>query len=312
MKTLGLLVTAAIALSLSACMHRDCDPPGWCDQGGSTQARVCFDDRDCVSGSRCESGSCVVRPPVPPQRDGGASPDGAGTGGARVLDGGSSRDGGAGGGLGTGGATGQGTGGAGQPPVDGGPPDNCGGDAGTPGSCHLHPTPVCQFDNQCGLDGRCADGECQHACTANSGCGTGQVCSQGFCVTPSTSGGQCVFNADCGAAKTCINGSCHADCQADADCPAHDRCVAQICQPDTAPQPQCRSNGECVGVHVTEDVCVDAVCRTECASDVDCCVGSSGSVCQMGYCVTAHEAAPQCRIDADCGAAKSCIDATCG
>jgi hypothetical protein len=122
-----------------------------------------------------------------------------------------------------------------------------------------------------------------------------------------------VFNADCGAGRTCINGTCHANCATDIDCPAQgrDRCLAGICQPDNGPRPQCRASADCVGVHVTVDDCVDAVCRTPCLSDTDCCVGSSGSVCQMGYCVTAHELAPQCRISSECGTGKMCVDATC-
>ena len=43
----------------------------------------------------------------------------------------------------------------------------------------------------------------------------------------------------------------------------------------------------------------------------DCCDGLSGSVCQMGYCVTAHEATPQCHVSTDCATAQTCIDATC-
>ena len=337
MKTLGLLVTTAIVLPLGACMERDrCDSNGWCDGTSSTQ-QVCFYDHDCGSGYRCEGGSCVARPPVPPPRDaGGAGGSGgatgvagaSGSGGSRpAADGGGDRGGGAGvtgtggarpidaGPTGTGGApavdAGAGTGGAGQP-ADGGVTPGC--DAGGNGGCHPHPVPVCQFDNQCGLHGRCADGECQRACATGAECGTGQLCTQGYCVTPATSGGQCVYNADCGARRTCINGFCHADCSADSDCPGTggDHCVAGICQPDTGPHPQCRASADCAGLHVTDDVCVDAVCRTECLSDVDCCVGSSGSICQMGYCVTAHEVTPQCRISPDCGSGQTCLDAACG
>jgi Cys-rich repeat protein len=332
MKTLGLLTTIMITLPLSACMHRErCDSRGeWCDD--STAVQVCFYDSDCAAGYHCNGGSCVSRPPIPPPRgDGGAtgSEGSDGVGGShqadagvdsRPLDGGATgqggshhADAGAGGAAGSGSIDARGSGGAagsGQPPSDGGTTPTCDAGAGG-GSCHPHPVPVCQFDHQCGLSGRCADGACQASCATNSDCGTGQVCTQGYCVTPSTSGGQCLFNADCGAGRTCINGYCHPACQADTDCPAHDRCVANICQPDTGPHPQCRSNGDCTGVHVTEDVCVDAVCRSECTSDADCCVGSSGSICQMGYCVTTHEVAPQCRLDTDCGAAGACIDAVC-
>jgi len=199
------------------------------------------------------------------------------------------------------------------PPGDAGAPHTCGADGGA--SCHPGTTPVCQFNHDCGLTGRCVDGECQAGCTANADCGTGQVCTAGYCVTSTTSGGQCVFNADCAGSATCINGYCHGDCTTTADCAAHgqaqDVCVAGICQPSSGPQPQCRGNSDCVGVHVTEDVCVDAVCRTPCFSDTDCCDGSSGSICQMGYCVTTHEATPQCHVSTDCATAQTCIDATC-
>jgi hypothetical protein len=57
---------------------------------------------------------------------------------------------------------------------------------------------------------------------------------------------------------------------------------------------------------------VNAVCRTLCAGDVDCCEGTSGSYCRAGVCVTAHEAAPQCRVAPDCGQGQSCIDGACG
>ena len=343
MKTPALLVTLAMALPLGACMERDrCgDSHGWCDD--DTQSRVCFYDSDCSKGESCLGGSCVSKPPVPPPRgaDGGVSNVGGaggrsavdagvdsrdggpgGTGGAVIIDGGSPGTGGrvaADGGAGATGAGGRpavdagGSGGAAGQSGAGGAGPGCDAGGGGAGSCHTGPTPVCQFDHQCGLAGRCVDGECQRPCAGSSDCGTGQVCTGGFCGTPITSGGQCIFNSDCGAGKTCINGVCHADCSTDADCPAQgrDHCVGGICQPNTGPSPQCRANVDCVGVHVTEDDCVDAVCRTPCLSDIDCCVGSSGSVCQMGYCVTAHEVAPQCRLSSDCGAGKTCSDAVC-
>jgi hypothetical protein len=335
MKTPALLVTLAMALPLSACMVRDrCDShDGWCDD--NSQSRVCFYDTDCGKGYSCHGGSCISSDiPVPPPRgSGGAFGNVGGAGGHQVADGGvDSRGAGGQAGVGAGGHAGGGVGGhlaidgggagitgaggqagsgAGGQPADAGAGPGC--DAGGGGSCHTRPAPVCQFDHQCGLGGRCLDGECQRACAANTDCGTGQTCTAGFCGTPTTSGGQCVFNSDCGAGKTCINGICHADCTVDADCPAQgrDHCLGGICQPDTGPSAQCRASADCVGVHVTVDDCVDAVCRTPCLTDTDCCVGSSGSVCQMGYCVTQHEVAPQCRISTDCGAGKVCSDAVC-
>jgi hypothetical protein len=337
MKTLGLFLTTAIALSISACTLQDrCDDGhGHCDRGGPTFSLICVSDSDCAPGYHCSDSSCVVLP-VPPPRDldggaagvggyGGAGTGGAtGTGGAIHSDGGIASDGprgiggaiGTGGTPGTGGATGVGGSGEGGartdgsvPQPDAGPAPTC--DGGTGSACHQHGAPVCQFDNQCGLGGQCSDGQCQRPCTTSSACGTGQICAAGFCTTPVTSGGQCLYNADCGGAQTCIDGVCHPGCQASSDCPSQDLCVGNICQPNTGPLPECRSSGDCVGVHVTEDVCVDAVCRSPCASDTDCCVGSSGSICQMGYCVTAHESAPQCRLNVDCGTGLTCIDAAC-
>jgi hypothetical protein len=328
MKMFGLFVTIALVLPLAACERRDqCDSGGWCD--GTTPVYACYRDRDCPPNNYCDQhGVCVANGPIPPGRgDGGvdahATGGATGQGGSTISgiggftgQGGSTVSGtggftGQGGSTisGSGGATGQG--GSTQPPPDAG--HTCGTDGGP--SCHPHPTPVCQFNHDCGLTGRCVDGECQPGCAANADCGTGQVCTGGFCTTSTTSGGQCVFNADCSGSATCINGYCHADCTSSADCAAHgaahDVCVSGICQPNSGPQPECRASVDCVGVHVTEDVCVDAVCRTPCFSNDDCCVGSSGSVCQMGYCVTAHEVAPQCHVSTDCGTALTCIDATC-
>ena len=340
MKTLGLAFMIAVALPLSACrVEGQCD-----DFNGSAYCHghppnSCYSDSDCGSGYVCQDWVCIL--PVPPGRDagygvGGAIATGAGgdivtgTGGriatgtgGRIADGGMTADTrpGTGGAAGMGGASG--TGGAAR--VDAGP----GVDTGTPpgpdagmvcpdagadggGSCRVHPAPVCEYNHQCGLGGRCLDGECQRPCTTDTTCGTGQVCAQGFCQTPTTSGGHCVFNTDCsGGNKTCINGVCHANCHADADCSAADRCVGNICQPYTGPTPQCRATADCAGVHVTEDECVNAVCRTPCFTNDDCCVGSSGSVCQMGYCVTEHEVAPMCRLSNDCGTGRVCIDAAC-
>jgi hypothetical protein len=56
---------------------------------------------------------------------------------------------------------------------------------------------------------------------------------------------------------------------------------------------------------------VNAVCRTGCTSDVDCCPGTSGTVCRMGVCITANEAAPQCLTNVGCGPGQSCTDAIC-
>ncbi len=127
-------------------------------------------------------------------------------------------------------------------------------------------------------------------------------------MTSPAGGGQCIYNLDCGAGHTCINGFCHNDCASDAACAATDRCIGGICQPDTGPRPACHSSADCAG----NLMCVNAVCREACATDAQCCVnGPAGSVCRMGYCLTAHEATPACQLTTDCTAGHSCIDAVC-
>jgi hypothetical protein len=187
-----------------------------------------------------------------------------------------------------------------------------GGSGGGAGSCDggAPSTPVCQFDNQCGVGGRCRNGACERGCHAAGECGTGQTCAGGFCRTaPPTSTGACVYDADCGAAASCINGVCHARCGATAPCasPA-DACVAGVCQPDVGPRPQCRGAADCPAGRA----CVNAVCRASCGADADCCTGSSIGFCRAGVCVTPHEAAPQCHVASDCGAGVDCVDAICG
>jgi hypothetical protein len=196
------------------------------------------------------------------------------------------------------GAAGQGAGAAGH---GGGA---CGCDAGPKAK-----PPLCQFDNQCGSRARCRDGACERECRDASTCGTGQVCAEGYCQTVPGGGGKCVYDRDCGAGATCFDGACHARCGADAPCGDADRCVDGVCQPEQGPWPQCLASSECG----SGQACVNAVCRTPCDSDADCCTGasgSSGSYCRAGVCVTAHEAAPQCRRSTECGA-QACIDGAC-
>jgi hypothetical protein len=46
-------------------------------------------------------------------------------------------------------------------------------------------------------------------------------------------------------------------------------------------------------------------------TDGDCCACGDASVCHGGFCVTAGEAAPMCKVGGDCSASHSCIDALC-
>jgi hypothetical protein len=178
----------------------------------------------------------------------------------------------------------------------------CGCDAGPKAK-----PPLCRFDNQCGSRARCRDGACERECRDASTCGTGQVCADGYCQTQPGGGGKCVYDRDCSGGASCYDGACHARCANDGDCGDADRCVDGLCQPDPGPWPQCTASSECK----TGQACVNAVCRTPCAGDVECCAGTSGSYCRGGVCVTAHEAAPQCRLTVDCSASDECIDGAC-
>ena len=113
------------------------------------------------------------------------------------------------------------------------------------------------------------------------------------------------------AARTpaCINGVCHARCAGDAPCGAADRCVDAVCQPDLGPRPECRASAECAtGRAVRERRLPHPLCRaTSTAARA-----RRARIAAAGVCVTAHEAAPQCQVAAECGLSQSCIDGACG
>jgi len=176
------------------------------------------------------------------------------------------------------------------------------------GICGKPVVPLCTWNHECGVGGRCADGECQRPCTTSGVCGTGDTCQAGFCQPGASSGGQCLYATDCSASSLCINGFCHASCKVDIDCPNRaDACTGNVCQPDGRPSPQCHSNMDCAA----DRECVNATCRTLCASDENCGPACSGTLCREGYCVEPQESAPQCSRDATCGAGHACIDAVC-
>jgi hypothetical protein len=293
-RALFLVLTAVLALPVAACV---CPDGTWGDDDHWKKRGAHDHDNDDGNWPPPTPPNEVPQPPT--KRDAGTT----NTVDARPADGGvsNSADGGA------------------PRPVDAGVPNAVDGGATAPrdagartdgATCPTNacgPMPVCQFDNQCGPGGRCRNGACEHACDAATDCGTGQACTGGRCVTPSTPGGQCVYDRDCGTAASCINGTCHSRCTGDTGCPAGDRCVAGVCRADTGPRPQCRASSECPA----DQACVNAVCRTPCVSDVECCEGTSGSACRAGVCVTANEAAPECRLANQCGAAESCIDGMC-
>lgn len=174
----------------------------------------------------------------------------------------------------------------------------------------LPPNP-CVFNRECGSNGLCIDGLCQHSCADDSSCGTGRACINNRCIPKPADMTSCQNNAQCGTGQTCIDSVCHLGCAKNADCQAtqkNDICVANVCRPDERRVPECKFNSDCSA----GQECVNAQCRTFCYANSDCALCVDTTICGSGYCVTPAEAKPQCRLPADCnGGTQHCINATC-
>lgn len=174
------------------------------------------------------------------------------------------------------------------------------------------PAPPCVFNRECGEGGQCVDGRCQHGCEDDTSCGTGRLCLNKKCVAKPLDMSSCVSNSQCGAGQSCIDSVCHASCAKDSECQAtnkNDLCVSNICRPDERRVPECKVNSECAaGLE-----CVNAQCRTFCYANSDCAqCADNATVCSGSYCMTAAEAAPQCKLPSDCnGGTQHCVNAAC-
>lgn len=290
-----LLVLVAASIPFSACKFEDCDrcasgPCPTASRGPTVPPFTGYQTSTAYqTGVRIEVDASVPSRSI----DGGTRPDSglvpdAGSTDSRRVDGEA------------------GDGGLGHTSVDAGLPVD-GAAHCDAGGCGIPAAPLCRFDNECGANGRCANGGCQRACSSDSVCGSGQTCQVGFCQDARLPGGQCVYGRDCAAGGACVNGYCHAACTADAECARADRCVSGLCQPDLRPSPQCTSTASCPAGHE----CVDAVCRTLCQTDAQCGPDCSGTVCSRGYCLRPQEMAPQCSRDLECGTGRTCVDALC-
>jgi hypothetical protein len=168
---------------------------------------------------------------------------------------------------------------------------------------------MCVFNNECGVSGECVNSMCHRACTSDANCGTGDTCQAGFCFANPKPVGGCVYNADCKTGQVCVNGACHAGCQSDTDCTNPvDFCDHNLCQPDWRKVPQCRIDADCP---TAGNACVNAVCRTHCWSDSDCGSCQNMPVCSLGYCMAQIEVSPMCKVQSDCSAGLSCVNASC-
>lgn len=167
----------------------------------------------------------------------------------------------------------------------------------------------CVFNRQCGAGGVCQDGRCQKACQDDSACGTGRACLNSRCVPRPPGNASCIANSACGAAQTCINSACHLSCTKDSECQAansRDVCWNGLCRPDETRVAECRMNADCAAGRE----CVDAVCRDFCWASSDCAGCTDGPVCSGGYCMTAGEANPQCRLSTGCNGGH-CTNGAC-
>jgi hypothetical protein len=167
----------------------------------------------------------------------------------------------------------------------------------------------CVFNRQCG-GGVCVDGRCERACQDDTACGTGRTCQAGRCQPRPAGAGSCIGSNECGAAQECINGACHLSCSKDGDCQAvnaNDVCVSGRCRANEARVAECRMNKDCAAGRE----CVDALCRDFCFASSDCAGCADGPVCAGGYCMTAKEANPQCRLPRECTNNAHCVDGSC-
>lgn len=115
------------------------------------------------------------------------------------------------------------------------------------------------------------------ACENDRSCGPACYCDRGdrTCVPSST----CLRNEHCPAGMACDE---------------RNTCVPV--PPAERPRPQCTSNAMCP----TDQICVNATCRTPCAADCDCGSGTTGTVCTNGFCTTPEEGAT-------CEGTRGCI-----
>lgn len=315
--TLGLLLTATVALS--ACSQEDyyCDADGCylcdgvgCRTMGPPSRSSCLGDCDCAGGSLCTSVGCAATCT--------ASADCArGT----VCSGGlcmSPRE--------TATATGEclpcpatpcPTGlecvvGVCRPP----PPLPCDAvtnpctapDVCVDGSCRP-PELVCQFNAECGAGRVCVNQRCTTECDAARPCATGASCDDGFCVEdpPATA---CSEASPCGAGLICIDGACWTECSATAACGAGRYCGPDgRCRFDDRPQPTCGEGRDCIA----PAMCVSGVCRSPCETATDCRrFDEQLTFCgEDMLCYTTNEATSNCNDQTDCTGEDRCIDGTC-
>ena len=93
---------------------------------------------------------------------------------------------------------------------------------------------------------------------------------------------QCVYNSDCSGALKCSQGICENECTTSKDCNnGQERCISVVDAATSAPQFVCQPmekstcvmNSQCSPLYCSSD----GQCRNQCAADVDCPYGVSGT-----------------------------------
>lgn len=256
--------------------HEPCTDDAACGAGAYCQNGVCKDSRTCDSSKPCTSGFvCDERGSCVPDLGPRTCKTGSQCGGGLCLDGQCAK---------------------------------CSGDCGG--------GKTCQFGVHCGSGRACLDGQCTSSCKSDSDCGSAQQCKSKVCVTRNDG---CVANSDCSAGQVCVDSTCHADCTKSGKCSASgDVCSSaleaadgskrRICTADHAAKPECKLTKDCQN----NEQCVNGVCRTVCTESKDCENCNDGPVCGSGgFCMTASENKPQCKVNKDCKSGQVCLDSSC-
>lgn len=168
---------------------------------------------------------------------------------------------------------------------------------------------TCQFDRECAAGLSCVDAECTRICTATAECLAGDVCIDFACRAAV----ECTASHECTGTEHCVASRCLPDCApSPTSCAEGASCATDgFCHPDWAPTPTCGHDTDCDSGRV----CLRGSCRTSCSNDVDCLsIDAALTTCRAldgeNVCFSADDAAPECRIGADCGDG-SCVNARC-
>ncbi len=127
---------------------------------------------------------------------------------------------------------------------------------------------ACTFDDEC-LGGKCGEGHCATACTADVECIPTTFCEPvgKFCKAKFPNG----VGVGCTADNQCASGHCLeialscVDCETTPQCTPGNYCLLNACTPQKPHGAACTFDDECVGGR-----CGDGHCTTACTADVQC------------------------------------------